>query len=427
VGTQVFISYSSKDAKFARAICSALESRGLPCWFSGRDVGPGESFMDAIVNAIGAAKVMVLVFSENANNSDDIKREIVLASSAKLTLIPVRVEDVVPKGAFAYQLATRQWIDLFEDWEAQIERLAKWIAGATSATPGPQASAAPATSIPDSPAIDPDRQPQKEAVRVAEEVTQRKRDDAEAQRIAEDNRRQQAEAQRIAEEQRQQQAEAERLAQEEKERVRAAEAARLAEEETQKNKAAREAAAPSKKEALRRNLTISAFVIIAVVVAIAILLVERPPSNTTPDQVCYEASGNTAIAACTQAIALNPKDEIAYYNRCVAYIRLDNYSAAYADCNQAIALNPKDGNAYSNRCVSNWGLGHYKAGLADCNQAIALDPKNGYAYDSRGATYEKLGENAAAIADYQKALTIDPSDQYAKDGLKRLGASPAAK
>jgi hypothetical protein len=105
VGTRVFISYSSKDSKFARAICSALESRGLPCWISSRDVGPGENFMDAIVQAIGTAKAMVLVFSENANNSDDIKREIVLASTAKVTIIPVRVEDVVPKGAFAYQFA----------------------------------------------------------------------------------------------------------------------------------------------------------------------------------------------------------------------------------------------------------------------------------------------------------------------------------
>jgi TIR domain-containing protein len=149
VGTKVFISYSSKDSKFARAICSALESRGLPCWISSRDVGLGENFMDAIVRAIGAAKVMVLVFSENANNSDDMKREIVLASSAMVTVIPVRVEDVVPKGAFAYQLATRQWIDLFQDWEAQIERLAKWIEGVAPATSRARPSAGPENPNPD--------------------------------------------------------------------------------------------------------------------------------------------------------------------------------------------------------------------------------------------------------------------------------------
>ncbi len=139
MAAQVFISYSSKDRKVARTICSALESRGLSCWISSRDVGPGESFMDAIVRAIRVAKVMVLVFSENANNSDDIKREVVLAGNAKVTVIPVRVEDVVPADAFAYQFATRQWIDLFDDWESQLERLATWIGGIVSvgSAPGP--------------------------------------------------------------------------------------------------------------------------------------------------------------------------------------------------------------------------------------------------------------------------------------------------
>jgi hypothetical protein len=219
VGAQVFISYSSKDSKVARAICSALESRGLPCWISSRDVGLGDNFMDAIVRAISAAKVMVLVFSENANNSDDMKREIVLASSAMVTVIPVRVEDVVPKGAFAYQLATRQWIDLFQDWEDQIERLAKWIATATAATSNAQASAAPVIPLPDRPAIDTDPRPQEETQRLAGEETQRKKDEADAQRIAEENRRQQAEAERLAQEEksrRQMEVEARQRAEEER-------------------------------------------------------------------------------------------------------------------------------------------------------------------------------------------------------------------
>ena len=144
VAAQVFISHSSKDRKVARTICSTLESRGLSCWIASRDVGPGESFMDAIVRAIRAAKVMVLVFSENANNSDEIKREVVLAGNAKVTVIPVRVEDVVPGDAFAYQFATRQWIDLFDDWESQLERLAIWIGGIVSvgSAPGPSTSKA---------------------------------------------------------------------------------------------------------------------------------------------------------------------------------------------------------------------------------------------------------------------------------------------
>jgi regulator of protease activity HflC (stomatin/prohibitin superfamily) len=125
---RIFLSHSSKDHDVAKTICLALESRGLQCWLASRDVDPGESFMQAIVRAIRAAKVMVLVFTHNANDSDEIKKELVLASQNRLVIIPVRVEDVIPDDSLAYQFATAQWINLFEDWEHQMERLTARIA-----------------------------------------------------------------------------------------------------------------------------------------------------------------------------------------------------------------------------------------------------------------------------------------------------------
>ncbi|HZO45668.1 MAG TPA: toll/interleukin-1 receptor domain-containing protein [Xanthobacteraceae bacterium] len=119
----IFISHSSKDQTVARTLCAALESRGLTCWIASRDVGAGENFQESIVTAIRSAKAMVLVFSDNANNSTEIKKELALASQHKIPVIPARVEDVVPAAALAYELATRQWINLFDDWESEIETL----------------------------------------------------------------------------------------------------------------------------------------------------------------------------------------------------------------------------------------------------------------------------------------------------------------
>jgi hypothetical protein len=119
----VFISYSSKDRQIAQTLCQALEARGQNCWIAGRDVKPGENFQEAIVRALREARVMVLVFTSNANNSEEIKKEIVLAGRNHVTVVPVRVEDVIPSDAFAYEFATRQWIDLFQDWERQVEQL----------------------------------------------------------------------------------------------------------------------------------------------------------------------------------------------------------------------------------------------------------------------------------------------------------------
>lgn len=124
----IFITYSSKDQKVARSICSALENRGLGCWISSRDVKPGQNFQEQIVKAIRAAKIMVLVFTANANNSNEIKKELALASQNDLIVIPVRIQDVAPNDAFAYEFATRQWVDLFDDWEASIARLVELIA-----------------------------------------------------------------------------------------------------------------------------------------------------------------------------------------------------------------------------------------------------------------------------------------------------------
>jgi hypothetical protein len=58
---------------------------------------------------------MLLVFTSNANNSDEIKKDVDLAGRHHVTVVPVRVEDVAPNDALAYEFATRQWIDLFTD------------------------------------------------------------------------------------------------------------------------------------------------------------------------------------------------------------------------------------------------------------------------------------------------------------------------
>jgi TPR repeat protein len=133
----VFISFASKDRGFATTICDALERRGIGCWIAIRDIGPGENFQHAVFHAIRAAKLMVLVFSGNSQNSDEVKKEIVLAGQCKLSVIPVRVEDVTPDGAFAYELATRQWVDLFDDWERSIQRLVEQIVKITGQQPTP--------------------------------------------------------------------------------------------------------------------------------------------------------------------------------------------------------------------------------------------------------------------------------------------------
>jgi TIR domain len=125
----IFISHSSQDRRVALRLCDALERRGLRCWLASRDIGPGENFQESIVKAIRSGRVMVLVFTGSANNSDEIKKEVALASQNRLVVIPLLVEDVMPSDAFLYELSTRQWIDAFDNFEGAVGRLADQING----------------------------------------------------------------------------------------------------------------------------------------------------------------------------------------------------------------------------------------------------------------------------------------------------------
>lgn len=123
MSAEVFISFASQDDKVATTICKAIENRGFKCWISTRDIQPGENFQSSIVRAIRGAKVLLLVFTANSNRSEEMTKELALASQQKLMVVPLRVENVTPSDAFAYEFATRQWIDLFADWERAMNHL----------------------------------------------------------------------------------------------------------------------------------------------------------------------------------------------------------------------------------------------------------------------------------------------------------------
>ncbi len=92
----VFISHSAKDKPVADAVCATLENGGVRCWIAPRDIVPGTQWGEAIIDAISSSQVMVLVFSSNANESQQIIREVERAVSKGIPVIPFRVEDVDP-------------------------------------------------------------------------------------------------------------------------------------------------------------------------------------------------------------------------------------------------------------------------------------------------------------------------------------------
>ena len=121
----VFISYSTKDKLAADATCAALEAAGVRCWIAPRDIMPGAEWGAAIVKALDHCRVLVLIFSSNANESPQIRREVERAVSKGIPVVPVRIEDIVPTDALAYFMDSVHWLDaLTPPLETHLRRLA---------------------------------------------------------------------------------------------------------------------------------------------------------------------------------------------------------------------------------------------------------------------------------------------------------------
>jgi hypothetical protein len=107
----VFVSHSSKDKTVADATCAALEAAGIRCWIAPRDVTPGHSYGEDLIDALDACRVMVLVFSSSSNASPQIAREVERCVSRGVTIVPLRIENVVPTKAMAYFVGSVHWLD----------------------------------------------------------------------------------------------------------------------------------------------------------------------------------------------------------------------------------------------------------------------------------------------------------------------------
>jgi formylglycine-generating enzyme required for sulfatase activity/dienelactone hydrolase len=111
---QVFVCHSSKDKQVADAACAALEEQGIGCWIAPRDVLAGLEYGEAIVDAISACQIVLLIFSGHANNSPQVRREIERSVSKGKTIIPFRIEDVLPAGAMEFALSNTHWLDALQ-------------------------------------------------------------------------------------------------------------------------------------------------------------------------------------------------------------------------------------------------------------------------------------------------------------------------
>ncbi|HUE63029.1 MAG TPA: TIR domain-containing protein [Rhizomicrobium sp.] len=124
---EIFISYRRADEAWARLLHAQLRAEGVEAWYDAQ-VGAGQDWRVATAKALEASQIFVLLFSSNAAQSSEIAKELAAATLEKKLIIPVRLENIAPKGAFLYELASRNWVNAFENTEAKLAELAKGLA-----------------------------------------------------------------------------------------------------------------------------------------------------------------------------------------------------------------------------------------------------------------------------------------------------------
>jgi tetratricopeptide (TPR) repeat protein len=137
-------------------------------------------------------------------------------------------------------------------------------------------------------------------------------------------------------------------------------------------------------------------------------------------------SGKTeeALAEFDNAIALDPHNAQALYNRGLLHQGERQHQLAVDDFTAANGLTPQRAEPLLDRAISYLALDKIKEAAADLDEAAEADPQNAQIWITRGLAYERLGDKARAAESYGRALNIRPRDEAARSGFARVGGKP---
>lgn len=130
----VFISYRRSDLSRAELLHRLLKERGVDAWYDAL-LAAGDDWRSRTARTLVEAPVFVLLFSKDAAQSEEIVKELSAATLHRKTVIPVRLENLPPEGAFLYELASRNWFDAFDKTDARLEVLADQLAALVTRGP----------------------------------------------------------------------------------------------------------------------------------------------------------------------------------------------------------------------------------------------------------------------------------------------------
>ncbi|HEX3603058.1 MAG TPA: toll/interleukin-1 receptor domain-containing protein [Steroidobacteraceae bacterium] len=141
----VFISYSQPDYDCAMELVARIEREGVNCWIAPRDIAPSADWAAEIIDAISSSRVMILIFSSSSNASPQVRREVERAVHKQVSILPFRIENVLPSKSLEYFLSAQHWLDAFPPpREPHYARLCDYLRGQLARPAAPDTAGQPA-------------------------------------------------------------------------------------------------------------------------------------------------------------------------------------------------------------------------------------------------------------------------------------------
>lgn len=124
----IFISYSREDSAIVDRIDEELNKYGISSFVDRSHIDLGEDFAEVISKSLFECEVLLFVWSENSNNSENAANEIALAIDFQKTIISFKIGNFTPDYKLAYRLVRFNRIDTTTFNEPQVIELCKKIA-----------------------------------------------------------------------------------------------------------------------------------------------------------------------------------------------------------------------------------------------------------------------------------------------------------
>jgi tetratricopeptide (TPR) repeat protein len=115
-----------------------------------------------------------------------------------------------------------------------------------------------------------------------------------------------------------------------------------------------------------------------------------------------------AIKDCDRAIAIDPKDDIAWADRGMANVSLHHDDLAKKDFARASALNPRNAVIFRGGGLMALNAKHYAEAIDAFTKSLELQPENPFALLRRAEAYSSSGMDNKALEDYSEAIKLQP-------------------